>query len=48
MTEDEVAGWHHCFKHEFGLTLEVGDRQRGLECLSSLGRQELDMTQQLN
>ena len=28
MTEDEMAGWHHRLNgHEFGWTLEVGDRE---------------------
>ena len=48
-TEDEMVGWHHRLDgHGFGWTLGVGDGQGGLECCSSWGRKELDMTQQLN
>ena len=35
-TEDEMVGWHHWLNgHEFGYTLEVGDRQAGLVCYGS-------------
>ena len=48
-TEDEMAGWHHQLDgHEFEWTLGVGDGQGGLECCSSWGRKELDMTERLN
>ena len=37
-TEDEVVGWHHQLNgHEFGWTLEVGDRQGALVCCGSWG-----------
>ena len=48
-TEDEMVGWHHWLSgHGFGWTLGVDDGQRGLECCSSWGRKELDMTEWLN
>ena len=48
-TEDEMVGWHHWLNgHGFGWTPGVGDGQGGLECCSSLGCKELDMTEQLN
>ena len=48
-TEDEMFGWHHWLDgHGFGWTLGVGDGQGGLECCSSWGCKELDMTEQLN
>ena len=35
MTEDETAEWQHRLnRHEFGLTLGIGDGQGGLECCS--------------
>ena len=49
MTEDEMVGWHHWLDgHGFGWTVGVGDGQGGLECCSSWGLKELDMTEQLN
>ena len=49
MTEDEMIGWHHRLNgHGFGWTLRVGDGQGGLECCSSWGRKESDMTERLN
>ena len=48
-TEDEMAGWHHqCNGHELGQTLGDGEGQGGLACCSPWGREELDMTWQLN
>ena len=48
-TEDEMVGWHHRFNgHELGQTLEDSEGQGGLECCSSWGGKELDMTWQLN
>ena len=49
MTEDEIVGWHHRLSgHGFGWTLGVSGGQGGLACCSSLGRKEVDMTEQLN
>ena len=49
MTEDEMVGWHHrLYGHEFEQTPGVGDGQGSLECCSSQGDKELDMTEQLN
>ena len=49
MSEDEIAGWHHQLDgHEFGQTLGVGDGQGALECCSSLGNIESEMTERLN
>ena len=49
MTEDEMVGWHHRLNgHELGQTLEDSEGQGGLECCSSWGGKELDMTWQLN
>ena len=49
MTEDEMAGWHHPLDgHEFEWTPGVGDGQGGLACCNSWGREESDMTEQLN
>ena len=49
MTEDEMVGWHHRPNgHGFGWTLGVGDGQGGLECYSSRGHKELNLTEQLN
>ena len=46
MTEDKMVGWHHRLnEHEFGWTPGVGDEQGGLECCSSWGHKELDMTE---
>ena len=48
MTEDEMARWHHRLeRHEFGLTLGVGDGQGGLQGFGSWGRKESDMTERL-
>ena len=48
MTEDEMAGWHHCLHgHEFEQAPGVGDGQ-GLACCSPQGRKESYMTEQLN
>ena len=42
MTEDEMVGWHHWLdRHEFEQALGVGDGQRSLECLQSLGLQRV-------
>ena len=49
MTEDEMAGWYHRLDgHEFEWTLGVGDGQGGLVCCKLWGREESDMTEQLN
>ena len=49
MTEDEMAGWHHCLDgHEFEWTPGVGDGQGGLACYSSWGCKESDTTERLN
>ena len=49
MTEDEMAGWHHCLHgHEFEWTPGVGDGQGGLVCCNSWCCKESDMTEQLN
>ena len=41
-----MVGWHYQLDgHGFGLTLGVGDGQRGLECCGSWGDKELDMTE---
>ena len=46
MMEKEMVGWHHQHNgHGFGWTLGVGDRQA---CCGSWGREESDMTEQLN
>ena len=48
MTEDEMAGWHHCLDgHEFERTLGVGDGQGGLACFDSWDRKETYMTKRL-
>ena len=48
MTEDEMAGWHHCLDgRESEWTLGVGDRQGGLACCDSWGCKESDTTEQL-
>ena len=44
-TEDEMIGWDHWLSgHEFEQTLGDSEGQESLACLSSWGRQELDMT----
>ena len=49
MTENEMAGWHHrLVGRESEWTPWIGDGQGGLECCDSWGRQESDMTEQLN
>ena len=49
MTEDEMVGLHHQLDgHRFGWTPGVGDGQGGLVCCGSWGREESDMTEQLN
>ena len=49
MTEDKMVGWHHWLNgHEFGWTPGVGDGQGSLECCSSWGLKESDMTERLN
>ena len=49
MTEDEMAGWHHCPNgRESEWTLGVGDGQGGLSCCDSWGCKELDTTERLN
>ena len=41
-----MVGWHHQLDgHQFGWTLGVGDGQGGLECCSSWGCKESDMTE---
>ena len=41
MTEDEMAGWHHCFDvHGFEWTPVFGDGQGGLACCDSWGCKE--------
>ena len=48
-TEDEMIGWHHQLDgREFEWSLGVGDGQGGLVCCNSWGRNESDMTEQLN
>ena len=47
-TEDEMAGWHHWLDgRESQWTPGVGDRQGGLACCDSWGRNELDTTERL-
>ena len=47
-TEDEMVGWHHRLdRHEFEITLGVGDVQGGRTCCSPRGGKELDVTEQL-
>ena len=49
MTEVKMVGWHHRLDgHEFEQAPGVGDGQGSLECRSSWGPQELDMTKRLN
>ena len=43
--EDEMVGWHlQCNGHGFGWTPGAGDGQGALECFSSWGGKESDMT----
>ena len=45
VTEDEVVGWHHRLNgHEFEQTLGDSEGQESLECCSSWGLKESDMT----
>ena len=38
MTEDEMAGWHHCLnRHEFEQTLGDSEGHRSLVCCSLWG-----------
>ena len=47
MTEDEIAGWHHCLNgREFEQTPGDGEGQGSLECYSSRGCKESDTTTQ--
>ena len=49
MTEDEMVGWHHWLDgHESEQVPGIGDGQESLACCSLRGREELDMTEQLN
>ena len=46
MTEDEMVGWHHRLdRHEFEQALGVGDGQGSLQCYSSWGHKESDMSE---
>ena len=48
-TEDEMARWHHWLDgRESEWSPGVGDRQGGLACCNSWGRQESDTTERLN
>ena len=49
MTEDEMVGWHHCFKgHEFEQAPGDGEGQGSLACCKPWGCKESDMTERLN
>ena len=49
MTENEMVGWHHRLSgHEFEQTQGDTEGQGSLECYSSWGCKELDVTQQMN
>ena len=49
MTEYEMVGWHHRLNgDEFEQTPGVGDRQGGLACCGTWGREEPDTTKLLN
>ena len=50
MTEDEMVGWHHRLNVDMSLSKlqEIGDGQGGLAYCVPWGRNELDMTEQLN
>ena len=44
-----MSGWHHQLNgHDFEQTLGDGEGQGSLECYSSWGHKESDMTEQLN
>ena len=46
MTEDEVAGCHHCLNgREFEQAPRNGEGQGSLACCSSWGHKESDMTE---
>ena len=48
-TEDDMVEWHHRLnEYEFEQTLGDGEGQGSLVCYSPWGRQESDMTEQLN
>ena len=44
MTEDEMVGWHHQFKHKLEQTLGDSEGQGSLVCCSPWGHKELDTT----
>ena len=45
VTEDEMVGWHHRLNgHELEQTLGDSEGQGNLECCSSWGHKESDMT----
>ena len=47
MTENEMAGWHHCLNgHEFETAPGDGEGQGGLVCRSPWGHKESDTTEQ--
>ena len=47
--ENEMVVWHHPLcGHEFEQALGIGDGQGSLACYSPRGREELNMTEQLN
>ena len=50
MTKGEMVEWHHRLDglNEFHLAPGVGDRLGSLECCSSWGHKESDMTEGLN
>ena len=49
LPQDEMVGWHHQLNgHEFEQAPGVGDGPGILECYSSWGHKEWDMTEQLN
>ena len=50
MTEEKMVGWHHRLNgHAFEQALGVGDGQGRLACCKlSMGRKELDTTEQLS
>ena len=49
MTADEMVGRHHRFNgHELGQTLGDSKKQGSMTCCSPWGREESDMTWQLN
>ena len=49
MTEDEMAGWHHCLnEHEFEQAPGDGEGQESLACYSPRDHKESDTTEWLN